>query len=110
MLVFGIRYFGNRENMAMIEKGLNPKVKQDHRPAPFRSLKTGLLLVGAGIGLFLAYVLDNFVLLSVRQHMDNHYNNDAPNAPIYFALVAIGGGIGLIMSYKIERKNLEDKQ
>jgi hypothetical protein len=108
-LIFGIRYFNNRENMAMIEKGLDPKLKQERRPAPFRNLKWGLLLVGSGIGLFLAYLLDNFVLLNVRSH-DFHGGNDDPNVPIYFALIAIGGGIGLILSYKIERKNLPDNQ
>jgi hypothetical protein len=106
-LIFGIRYFNNRENMAMIEKGLDPKLKPERRPAPFRNLKWGLLLVGAGLGLFLAYLLDNFLLLSVRTQFRNGANDDA-NVPIYFALIAIGGGIGLIMSYKIERKNFPD--
>jgi len=104
-LIFGIRYFNNRENMAMIEKGLDPKLKQERRPAPFRNLKWGLLLVGAGLGLFLAYLLDNFVLFNVHQQNAHEYN-DGANAPIYFALIAIGGGIGLILSYKIERKQL----
>jgi hypothetical protein len=108
-LIFGIRYFSNRENMAMIEKGLDPKLKIERRPAPFRNLKWGLLLVGSGIGLFLAYFLDNFVLLSVRSHNFNNSNDD-PNVPVYFALIAIGGGIGLILSYKIERKNLPDNR
>jgi len=107
-LIFGIRYFNARENMAMIEKGLDPKMKQERRPAPFRNLKWGLLLVGSGIGLFLAYLLDNFVLLSARSHNFNGSNDD-PNVPIYFALIAIGGGIGLILSYKIERKNFPDQ-
>jgi hypothetical protein len=107
-LIFGIRYINNKENMAMIEKGLDPKLKLERRPAPFRNLKWGLLLVGSGIGLFLAYVLDNFVLLNIR-HPFNKYGDDA-NAPIYFALIAIGGGIGLIISYKIERKHLPDNQ
>jgi hypothetical protein len=65
-LLFGIRYFNNRENMAMIEKGLDPKLKPERRPAPFRNLKWGLLLVGSGIGLFLAYLLDNTLLYNVR--------------------------------------------
>jgi hypothetical protein len=104
-LIFGIRYFNNRENMAMIEKGLDPKLKVERRPAPFKNLKWGLLLVGSGIGLFLAYLLDNTLLYSVRHRMPNDFNSDA-NVPIYFALIAIGGGIGLIMSYKIERKSL----
>lgn len=106
-LIFGIRYLNNRENMAMIEKGLDPKLKHERRPAPFRSLKSGLLLVGAGIGLFLAYLMDNFMLTSVHHTNPNEFN-DGANVPIYFALIAIGGGIGLILSYKIERKNLPD--
>jgi hypothetical protein len=106
-LIFGIRYFNNRENMAMIEKGLDPKLKPERRPAPFRNLKWGLLLVGSGIGLFLAYLLDNTLLYSVRQRIPNEYDHDA-NVPIYFALIAIGGGIGLIMSYRIERKHFPE--
>ena len=107
-LLFGIRYFNNRENMAMIEKGMDPKLKSERRPAPFRNLKWGLLLVGSGMGLFLAYVMDNFMLFSVRTHGEHGMGNDDANVPIYFALIAIGGGIGLIMSYRIERKNLPD--
>jgi hypothetical protein len=109
-LIFGIRYINNKENMAMIEKGLDPKLKQERRPAPFRNLKWGLLLVGSGIGLFVAYLLDNFILFSVRLHSEHGMGNDDGNAPIYFALIAIGGGIGLIMSYKIERKQLPDNK
>jgi hypothetical protein len=106
-LIFGIRYFNSRESMAMIERGLDPKIKPERRPAPYRNLKWGLLFVGSGIGLFLAYLLDNFVLNNVRHHVLNEYN-DAPNAPVYFALIAIGGGIGLILSYRIERKHFPD--
>ena len=93
--------------MAMIEKGLDPKLKAERRPAPFRNLKWGLLLVGSGIGLFLAYILDNTLLYAVRTRIPNDFDHDA-NAPIYFALIAIGGGIGLIISYRIERKNFPD--
>ena len=101
--IFGIRYMRSRENLAMVEKGLDPNLKPlKPRPAPFRNLKWGLLLVGSGLGLFLAYLLDNFVLNNLK-----HLNNDGANAPVYFALIAIGGGIGLLLSYKIERKHLE---
>lgn len=106
-LLFGIRYFNNRENMAMIEKGLDPKLKQERRPAPFRNLKWGLLLVGSGMGLFLAYLLDNTLLYGVRHRIPNEFDSGA-NVPIYFALIAIGGGIGLIMSYRIERKHFPE--
>jgi hypothetical protein len=44
-------------NLAMVEKGMNPKDKLN-RPAPFRSLKWGLLLLGAGLGLLIAFFVD----------------------------------------------------
>lgn len=89
-MVFGIIYLRTRENMAMIEKGMNPK-QWANLPAPFRSLKTGLLFFGAGVGLLAAYFISNNV---------GHRDNEA----IYFALIAIGGGLGLISSYAIEKK------
>ncbi len=103
-MIFGIVYMKNRENMAMIEKGLNPK-SDTKRPATFRNLKWALLLIGAGIGLFAAYMLDNFVLQSGDTKYNHHHNNTA----IYFSLIAIGGGLGLFGSYKIEKKELLDK-
>ncbi len=114
-LVFGIRYMRNREQMAMIEKGLDPHFKPERpRPAPFRSLKWGLLFVGAGIGLFLAYLLDNTVLYKVGHYIGRYsggeYEVNGANVTIYFALIAIGGGLGLITSYRIEKKELLDKE
>jgi hypothetical protein len=96
-MVFGLRYLRNRENMAMIEKGMDPKLNAA-RPAPYKNLKWGLLLVGSGIGLFLAYILHEHVL-QVRED----------NPAIYFSLIAIGGGIGLIASYRIEKKETLDR-
>jgi O-antigen/teichoic acid export membrane protein len=104
-MIFGIVYMHKKENLAMIEKGMNPKIV-DHRPMPYRNLKWGLLLVGSGIGLFLAYVLDNYVLYRIGHHGDFEYDN---NVAIYFALIAIGGGLGLITSYRIEKKELLNK-
>ena len=97
-LIFGIIYMNKRENLAMIEKGLNPK-EWANRPVPYKNLKWGLLLVGAGIGLFLAYILHEHVL-----------KIDDDNPAIYFSLIAIGGGLGLISSYRIEKKELLDKR
>jgi len=97
-LIFGIIYMNKRENLAMIEKGLNPK-EWANRPVPYKNLKWGLLLVGAGIGLFLAYVLHEHVLKITDD-----------NPAIYFSLIAIGGGLGLISSYRIEKKELLDKR
>jgi len=98
-MVFGIYYLKTRQNLAMIEKGMNPK-EFANRPAPYKNLKWALLLIGAGVGLFLAYILDNYVLLQTAT--DGRYHDDR-NVPIYFALIAIGGGMGLFGSYKMEK-------
>ena len=97
-LAFGLYYLRNKENMSMIEKGLNPK-EFANRPAPYRNLKWGLLLVGAGVGLFLAYIMHTYVL-----------KIDDDNPVMYFSLLAICGGIGLILSYRIEKKEVLDKE
>jgi hypothetical protein len=95
-MIFGIIYLKSRENMAMIEKGMNPK-EFANRPAPYRNLKNGLLLLGAGLGLAVAYLLTQYV------------TRDDDNPALWFALLAIGGGLGLISSYKIEKRELLDK-
>jgi hypothetical protein len=87
-MVFGIVYLRTRENLAMLEKGKDPRT-----PRPYRSLKTGLLLLGGGLGLFIAYMID------VNGGMNMH-----DNPAIYFSLIAIGGGAGLVCSYLIEKK------
>ncbi len=97
-MLFGLFYLRNRENMSMIEKGMNPK-EFANRPAPYRNLKWGLLLVGAGLGLFLAYIMHNYVL---------HIDDDNP--VMYFSLLGICGGLGLITSYWIEKKQTLDKE
>jgi hypothetical protein len=96
-MIFGIYYLKTRQNLAMIEKNMNPK-EFANRPAPYKNLKWALLLIGAGIGLFLAYILDNSVLLQTKA-ANGHEGNEA----IYFALIAIGGGLGLLGSYKMEK-------
>jgi hypothetical protein len=96
-MVFGLVYLKSRENLSMIEKGMNPK-EFANRPAPYRNLKNGLLLLGAGIGLALAYFITQYVL------------HDEENPALWFALIGIGGGLGLISSYKIEKKELLDNR
>jgi hypothetical protein len=95
-MIFGIVYLYKKENLAMIEKGMNPKT---YRPAPYSALKYGLLIMGSGLGLLLAYFVD---LASVQVDGDD-------NPAIYFAMIAIFGGLGLVMSYRIEKKELLDK-
>lgn len=91
VMIFGIYYLKTKENMAMIEKGMNPKL-YNSRPTPYKGLKTGLLLLGAGSGLLIAYLMD--------QNLQDFSDKEA----IYFAMLAIGGGIGLIISYRFEKK------
>lgn len=98
-LIFGIFYLRNKERMAMIERGMEiipslPK-KRDNSSI---TLTFGLLLIGAGLGLFIAYLMDYFVF-----RMES-------NPAIYFSLIAIFGGLGLFISYLIERKSTQKKE
>ena len=97
-MIFGIVYLYKRERMAMIERGMDPR-RYKQQSAPYQTLKWGLLLIGAGVGLFLAYTLDR--TLFSRTEDDN--------AAIYFALIAIFGGLGLFASFRIEKKEVHDK-
>jgi len=105
--VFGIYYLNTRQNLAMIDKGMNPRIRYN-RPAPFRLLKWAMLLMGSGMGLLIAYFLDEFVVKHAisRYVVDGNirYYNNNDNPAIYFALIAFGGGLGLFLSYKMERK------
>lgn len=95
VLLFAIFYMRNKENMAMLEKGLNPRENSAY-PQPFTSLKFGLLLTGAGLGLFLAYILDVRAFAGI-------INTD----PLYPALIGMFGGLGLIISYFLEKKYMD---
>ena len=97
-MIFGIIYLHKREKMAMIERGMDPRRYNKPQSAPFQYLKWALLLIGAGIGLFLAYVLDYTVFRKVNEMYDSG------NVAIYFSLIAIFGGLGLFLSYRIEKK------
>jgi hypothetical protein len=104
--VFGIYYLTTRQNLAMIEKGMNPRIRYN-RPAPFRNLKWALLLIGAGAGLLVAYLVDVTIIQRAYTYVVNgeirhEWHNDNP--AVYFALIAMGGGLGLFGSYKMEKK------
>lgn len=96
-MMFGIVYLYKRERMAMIERNMDPR-RYKSQSAPFQNLKWGLLLIGAGLGLFLAFLLDAYAFRS-------EYNDGNP--AIYFSLIAIFGGLGLFTSYRIEKKETE---
>jgi len=93
LMIWGIRYLENKERMAMIERGMEPKATR-RETDPSRTLKNGLLFVGAGIGLLLAIIITQALQL----------DGDSETG-IFFALIAIFGGLGMLGAYAYERKN-----
>lgn len=97
-LVFSVFYLHKREKMAMIERGMDPRLNKP-QSAPYQNLKWGLLLIGSGLGLFIAYVLDHRVFTDE----DHHF-------AIYLSLIGVFGGLGLFLSYLIEKRETIDKK
>ena len=94
---FGIVYVifsaRNRERMALIEKGINPlEFKQKTNTSGI--LKWALLLVGVGLGLFLASILDTYTEL--------------PDEATYFACALLFGGLGLALAFMISKRSEEN--
>jgi hypothetical protein len=97
-LIFGIFYLRNRERMGMIERGMDPT--KGTQPLNRNNVLTfGLLMVGSGLGLFLAFILDNTL------YFLHNPDNNTDGTPLYFALIGIFGGLGLYVAYLIDRKN-----
>ena len=101
-LIFGITYLRNRERMSMIERGMDPRtdLPKQRQNNPAFTLTLGLLLIGSGLGLFIAFMLNQWVFT------DHGIDSDA----VYFGLIAIFGGLGLFISYLIEKKANQKKQ
>ncbi|HTN46516.1 MAG TPA: DUF6249 domain-containing protein [Flavipsychrobacter sp.] len=104
--LFGIWYLRSRENMAMIDKGLNPRQPHSSLPKPFGNLKYGLLLLGGGLGLTIAFIVESMHPLPERRFSDGTLL-PANYEGFYFSLLAVGGGLGLVISYMVERKAWE---
>ncbi len=100
-MVFGIRYMINKEKMAMIERGIDPRTRKtvESTPRPFIGLKFGLLMVGLGLGLIVA------MITVTKNRID-----DENAAALYFGFILIFGGIGLIVSYVIEKKWIDSQK
>jgi FtsH-binding integral membrane protein len=90
-IVFVVAQARNRERMAMIEKGVDPKsFMTERRPNSYGILKWALLLVGIGFGLFIGSVLETYT--SIQEE------------PAYFAAALFFGGAGLFAAFMIARK------
>jgi|SRR5215831_1369733 len=98
-LIFGLRYFSNKERMSMIEKGMDPGLQRRRPSSPLASLKWGLILVGVGLGLLIAFWLTSYVL----------HTDDDQSTAMYFAMIGIFGGLGLVVSYFFEKKDLKNQ-
>ena len=94
IMIFGIRYLENKENLSMIEKGLVPPVRRPRSSHPLQVLKWGLLFMGVGLGLVCAlFISSNTPELSGEMH-----------SLVYIAMGLIGGGLGLLLTFFISRK------
>lgn len=93
LMIWGIRYLENKENMAMIERGMQPQKKRQQAD-PSRTLKNSLMFIGAGLGLLLALLISRAAGLE-----------EGERTGIFFSLIAIFGGLGMLGAYLYERKN-----
>jgi FtsH-binding integral membrane protein len=89
-IVFVIVSARNREKMAMIEKGINPKDFISGRPSVYGIIKWALLLGGIGLGLFLGSLLETYTEIS--------------HEAAYFACALFFGGLGLAVAFMITKK------
>ena|ERR1700754_2696802 len=99
IMIFGIVYMNKREKLAMIERGMDPRTYKP-QSAPYQNLKWGLLLIGSGVGLLLAFILNHTAF--------NNLDDDV--FFLYISLIAVFGGLGLFLSYRIEKREVLDKE
>jgi len=95
MIVY-LRRYENTERMAMIEKGVDPSLfTKKQRSGTSGTLRASLLLIGAGVGLLIAYFLDRT------------YNMEEI---AYFSMLFIFGGLGLGAAYLIEERKIKEER
>ncbi len=100
--VFGIVYVitsaRNRERMALIERGADPKLFESvKRERPHSILKWGLLLFGIGLGIVIADIM-----------VTNHSMSEDAAYP---SMICVFGGLALIVAhYFIRKEEKKEKQ
>jgi flagellar biosynthesis protein FliQ len=104
LVIFGIAYLylstRNKERLALIEKGADASIfmKGNQRTAPVWKvliLNVALLLMGIGIGAFIALLLNNYT--SLQEHT------------VYPATIFFMAGVGLFVGFNMT-KNLDKEQ
>lgn len=98
VMVYFLNKQENETKQKMIENGMNPKdlTKKSGRPTP-NALKFGGLLVGAGLGLFIATIMSSYMSI-----------NDGNG--LYFGLIGLLGGVGLILAHNYARKQYQEDE
>lgn len=94
-LIYYYFYTRNRERMAMIEKGADARLfYAPKKPNSHSALKWALLIIGFGVGLFLAILIDSLTELK--------------DEPTYFSMIFLFGGLGLLAYYFITRRDVQN--
>lgn len=88
------------ERMEMLSRGLTPTHLQAgvnrHRES-LRALKWGLLLVCAGTGFFIGFLIQHYITKDSDKH-----------PAMMFTFTLIAGGIGLLVYYRIANTKLSE--
>jgi hypothetical protein len=100
LMVFAIVYIAvttrNRERLAMIEKGVDPKLftpePRSVRLSSYATFKWGLFMIGLAVGLFIGAMFDEYT--------------EMPDGPMYISMILVFGGLALILAY-LFRSRLE---
>lgn len=100
-MIFGIVYISvtskHRQRMALIEKGMDPKLLFEK----YRNLRNGMLMMGVGLGLFFGYLID--VNMS-----GPGTDGDMGDTPLpYGMMVLLCGGAALIGHHFLVRDRAE---
>ena len=105
-------YARRKERMAIIEKlsnGIDPQILKSQFSMPVYkdgnygswAIRIGLLLVGVGLGVVIAAIVD---LLAVAPSADNRelfYEFRNTISVLYPACAAVFGGLGLVVAYNV---------
>jgi hypothetical protein len=96
LMVFAIVYISlttrNRERLAMIEKGVDPKIftpePRNLKVSQYITFKWGLFLVGLAVGLFVGAMFEQY--------------SEMPEGPMYISMILAFGGLALILAYLLK--------
>ena len=95
IIMYGYLRMKSKKQMLMIEKGLH--TDQEKNKQFYDVLKIALTLIGAGIGLFLAFLLVSYT-----------FDQEVNTQVVYFAFTALFSGLGLLGAFIYEKNNRTD--